>query len=84
METLYRWRRQALTDAGQRPGTKSLEADPLAQARRRGPITSSSKIVGHPALHAKASEFRLVWSHHRWRRLVPASPPGLSTVRTET
>jgi len=35
METLYRWRRQALIDAGQRPGVKSFEADPLAQARRR-------------------------------------------------
>ena len=34
-ETLYRWRRQALIDAGQRPGAKSFEADPLAQARRR-------------------------------------------------
>lgn len=35
METLYRWRRQALIDAGQRPGAKSYEADPLLQARRR-------------------------------------------------
>jgi transposase len=35
IETLYRWRRQALIDSGQRPGTKSFEADPLAQARRR-------------------------------------------------
>jgi transposase len=35
IETLYRWRRQALIDAGQRPGAKSFEADPLAQARRR-------------------------------------------------
>ena len=33
--TLCRWRRQALIDAGQRPGAKSFEADPLAQARRR-------------------------------------------------
>jgi transposase-like protein len=33
--TLYRWRRQALIDAGRRPGAKSFEADPLAQARRR-------------------------------------------------
>ena len=33
--TLYRWRRQALIDAGQRPGTKSYEADPLLAARRR-------------------------------------------------
>jgi len=33
--TLYRWRRQALIDAGQRPGTKSYQADPLAAARRR-------------------------------------------------
>ena|SRR5690348_7631252 len=33
--TLYKWRRQALIDAGRRPGVKSFEADPLAQARRR-------------------------------------------------
>lgn len=33
--TLYRWRRQALVDAGRRPGTRSYEADPLASARRR-------------------------------------------------
>ena len=34
-ETLYRWRRQALIDAGERPGAKSYEADPLQAARRR-------------------------------------------------
>ena len=33
--TLYKWRRQALIDAGRRPGAKSYEADPLAAARRR-------------------------------------------------
>ncbi len=33
--TLYRWRRQALIDAGRRPGAKSFEADPLQTARRR-------------------------------------------------
>ena len=33
--TLYKWRRQALIDAGQRPGIKSYEADPLLAARRR-------------------------------------------------
>ncbi len=33
--TLYRWRDQARIDAGQRPGAKSYEADPLAAARRR-------------------------------------------------
>ncbi|MGD0344370.1 MAG: transposase [Acidimicrobiales bacterium] len=33
--TLSRWRRQALIDAGRRPGAKSFEADPLLQARRR-------------------------------------------------
>ena len=33
--TLYKWRRQALIDAGQSPGLKSYEADRLAQARRR-------------------------------------------------
>jgi transposase len=32
--TLYRWRRQALVDAGRLRGPKSFEADPLAQARR--------------------------------------------------
>jgi transposase-like protein len=26
--TLYRWRKQALIDAGQRPGAKRYEADP--------------------------------------------------------
>ena len=34
-KTLYRWRHQALIDAGQRRGAKSFEADPLQQARRR-------------------------------------------------
>jgi len=33
--TLYKWRRQALIDAGESPGQKSYEADRLAQARRR-------------------------------------------------
>jgi transposase-like protein len=33
--TLYRWRRQALIDAGEAPGVVSYEADRLAQARRR-------------------------------------------------
>src|SRR5207248_11030850 len=33
--TLYRWRRQALIDGGQRPGAKSYQADPLLAARRR-------------------------------------------------
>ena len=33
--TLYRWRRQAMIDAGRRPGAKSYEVDPLVQARRR-------------------------------------------------
>jgi transposase-like protein len=33
--TLYRWKKQALIDAGQRPGLKSYEPDELARARRR-------------------------------------------------
>jgi transposase-like protein len=33
--TLYKWRSQALIDAGRRPGLKSYEADPLLAARRR-------------------------------------------------
>jgi transposase-like protein len=33
--TLYKWRHQALIDAGRSPGLLSYEADRLAQARRR-------------------------------------------------
>jgi transposase-like protein len=33
--TLQTWKRQALIDAGRRPGALSYEADPLQQARRR-------------------------------------------------
>jgi transposase-like protein len=33
--TLYRWKKQALIDAGRRPGLKSYEPDELARARRR-------------------------------------------------
>ena len=33
--TLYRWRRQALIDAGLSPGARSYQFDPLLQARRR-------------------------------------------------
>jgi transposase-like protein len=32
--TLYLWKRQALVDAGLKPGTKSVEVDELAQAHR--------------------------------------------------
>jgi transposase len=32
--TLHRWKDQALIDAGLRPGTKNVEVDELAQARR--------------------------------------------------
>jgi transposase len=32
--TLYRWKDQALIDADLKPGTKSIEVDELAQARR--------------------------------------------------
>jgi transposase len=33
--TLQKWKRQALIDAGRRPGVPSYEVDPLQQARRR-------------------------------------------------
>jgi len=33
--TLYRWKHQALVDAGLKPGVKSYELDELEQARRR-------------------------------------------------
>jgi transposase-like protein len=34
LRTLYLWKRQALVDAGLKPGTKSVEVDELAQAHR--------------------------------------------------
>src|ERR1700674_731105 len=44
--TLYKWRRQALIDAGETPGLKSYEADPLAAARRRiKELESELKVV---------------------------------------
>lgn len=33
--THYRWKKQALVDAGLRPGNKSHEVDELARAERR-------------------------------------------------
>lgn len=33
--TLFRWKKQALVDAGRRPGQRSYEPDELARARRR-------------------------------------------------
>ena len=33
--TLYRWKKQALVDSGDKPGVKSYEPDELARARRR-------------------------------------------------
>jgi transposase len=33
--TLYRWKKQALIDAGRTPGVKSYEPDELARARKR-------------------------------------------------
>jgi len=61
--TLYKWRRQALIDAGRRPGTKSFEADPLAQARRRikeleaelEVVKAASAIFEEGAVNPKAS-----------------------------
>ena len=32
---LYRWKKQALVDSGDKPGVKSYEPDELARARRR-------------------------------------------------
>lgn len=44
--TLYKWRRQALIDAGRRPGAKSYEVDELKRARRRiKELESELKIV---------------------------------------
>jgi transposase len=33
--TLYRWKKQALIDAGRKPGQKSYEPDELARAHKR-------------------------------------------------
>ena len=34
-QTLYRWKKQALIDAGLKPGVKSFEPDELQRARQR-------------------------------------------------
>jgi len=44
--TLQKWRRQALVDAGRAPGAKSYEVDELLKARRRiKELESELKIV---------------------------------------
>jgi len=61
--TLYRWRRQALIDSGQRPGAKSYEADPLVAARRRikeleaelKVVKAASALFEEGAVNPKAS-----------------------------
>ena len=61
--TLYKWRRQALIDAGRRPGAKSFEADPLLQARRRikeleaelKAVRAASSLFEEGAVDPKAS-----------------------------
>jgi transposase-like protein len=63
IETLYRWRRQALIDTGQRPGVKSFEADPLAASRRRiqeleaelEMVKAASAIFEEGEVHPKGS-----------------------------
>ncbi len=61
--TLCKWRRQALIDAGRRPGAKSFEADPLLQARRRikelqaelKAVKAASSLFKEGAVDPKAS-----------------------------
>jgi transposase-like protein len=61
--TLYRWRRQALVDAGLRPGAKSYETDPLQAARRRIKeleaelklVKAASALFEHGAVDPKGS-----------------------------
>jgi transposase len=63
VDTLYKWRRQALIDAGRRPGVKSGEPDPLQQARRRIKeleaelkiVKAASAIFEEGAVHPKGS-----------------------------
>jgi transposase len=51
--TLYRWKKQALVDAGLAPGVKSHEIDELAKAQRRiRQLESELEIVkAHRGLH---------------------------------
>jgi transposase-like protein len=61
--TLYKWRRQALIDAGRRPGAKSFETDPLLQAHRRikeleaelKAVNAASSLFEEGAVDPKAS-----------------------------
>jgi len=53
VHALYRWRRQALIDAGREAGIKSSDVDPLADARRR-----IKELEAELALVKTASAFR--------------------------
>jgi transposase-like protein len=46
--TLYKWKRQALIDAGRAEGVKSFEADELAQAQR---TIAGLEVVRPPPVH---------------------------------
>ncbi len=53
--TLHRWKKQALIDAGRRPGIKSYEPDELARARRRiKDLRASSRSSRRPAPYSTA------------------------------
>ena len=85
METLYRWRRQALIDTGQRPGVKSYDADPLRSARRRiheleaelEMVKAASALfeeaAGDPKGSSGLSEGRTTWA-------IRKSPPAGSSA----
>ena len=44
-DTLYKWRRQALIDAGQEPGVNSYEADRFQARRRIKDLEEELKVV---------------------------------------
>ena len=55
--TLYRWKHQALIDAGRKPGVKSYEPDELAPARRR--IKELESEVGLPLFDRTSRRVKL-------------------------
>src|ERR1019366_2646926 len=68
-DTLYRWKRQALIDAGSTPGVKSVEVDELAQALQTIEERTACRIAGVSRSSYYEHKFHLP-SDREIRRLV--------------
>ena len=66
--TLFRWKRQALIDAGVIEGIPSVEADELAAAHKRNPPMDASPPHGGPVVD------QIYAAHHETYEVIGYSP----------